>query len=77
MVDNFKKFENEIKDLRETLARSQADYQNLLRRNEREKFEMTFFINSSVVLKILPFVDNIERLIGSTPEEQRNTALFE
>jgi molecular chaperone GrpE len=59
------------------LARSQADYQNLLMRVERDKTDMTFFIASNLLTKILPFVDNLERLIGNTPEDLQNNSLYE
>ena len=67
----------EITNLKDALARAQADYQNLIRRVERDREEMSTYLTSSVILKMLPFVDNMERLVTATPENDRNTPLFE
>jgi molecular chaperone GrpE len=71
------KFKKEIDNLKLALARSQADYQNLLMRAERDKTDMTFFIASNLLTKILPFIDNLERLINNTPENLQNNSLYE
>jgi molecular chaperone GrpE len=46
-------------------------------RVERDKIDMTFFIASNLLTKILPFVDNLERLITNTPEDLQNNSLYE
>ncbi|MBP9779949.1 nucleotide exchange factor GrpE [Candidatus Gracilibacteria bacterium] len=53
----------EIIRLQESLARSQADYQNLLMRVERDKSEMAFFLASKLMLPLLSQVDNLERAV--------------
>ncbi|MBP8016675.1 nucleotide exchange factor GrpE [Candidatus Gracilibacteria bacterium] len=68
---------SELETLKSALARSQADYQNLLMRVERDKTEMTFFIASNLLTKILPFIDNLERLINNTPEDLQKNSLYE
>ena len=40
---------DEIKRLTEALARSQADYQNLLMRVERDKADMVFFLSGKIL----------------------------
>jgi len=82
-----KKFEEEIKNvskvewelliLKESLARSQADYHNLVRRVERDRNEMWEFFTSNIVAKFLPSIDNLERIINSTPEDMQSNSLFE
>ena len=74
---DFTKAVSELNLLKDSLARAQADYQNLLRRVERDKLDMWIYITSNVVLKILPFVDNLERLISATPEDLQCGSLFE
>jgi molecular chaperone GrpE len=73
-IDKLKK---EVDALKLALARSQADYQNLLMRVERDKSEMSVFILKNLLLKILPFIDNLERLILNTPEDLKNNSLYE
>lgn len=52
-----------IKNLQNALARSQADYQNLLMRVERDKTEMTHFLSAKILLPLLTQVDNLERAV--------------
>ena len=54
---------DEITRLQESLARSQADYQNLLMRVERDKSDMAFFLASKLLLPLLSQVDNLERAV--------------
>jgi molecular chaperone GrpE (heat shock protein) len=46
-------------------------------RVERDKSEMSVFILKNLLLKILPFIDNLERLILNTPEDLKNNSLYE
>jgi molecular chaperone GrpE len=62
--------------LKSTIARQQADYENFKKRVERDKLDMMFFLRSDVIGKILPRVDDLERMITSTPEEAKQTPLF-
>jgi len=63
-------------ELKEALAKSQADYENFKRRTERDKDEMVFFIKSKIINPILKRVDDIERIIKNTPEEEKETPIF-
>jgi molecular chaperone GrpE len=54
---------NELARIQESLARSQADYQNLLMRVERDKSDMAFFLASKLLLPLLSQVDNLERAV--------------
>jgi molecular chaperone GrpE len=55
--------EEVIKRLQESLARSQADYQNLLMRVERDRSEMVSFLSGKILAPILSQVDNLERAV--------------
>lgn len=54
---------SEIIRLQEALARSQADYQNLVMRNERDKADMVHFLSAKILLPLLTQVDNLERAV--------------
>lgn len=69
--------EKELQVLKESLARSQADYQNLVRRVDRDRNEMWEFLTANIVSKFLPTIDNLERIINSTPEDMQWNSLFE
>jgi len=47
--------------------RAQADFINYKRRSEQEKEEYSKFINSALVLSLLPVLDDLERAFESIP----------
>jgi molecular chaperone GrpE len=49
--------------------RAQADFINYKRRTETERQEFNSFANASLVLAILPVLDDLERAIGAIPGE--------
>jgi molecular chaperone GrpE len=55
--------DDEIVRLRDALARSQADYQNLLMRVERDKADMAFYLSSKILTPLLTQVDTLERAV--------------
>lgn len=55
--------DDELARLRESLARSQADYQNLVMRGERDRHEMMSFLSAKLVMPLLSPVDNLERAV--------------
>ncbi|MCH8519058.1 nucleotide exchange factor GrpE [Candidatus Gracilibacteria bacterium] len=69
--------EGKIAKLQDALARSQADFDNFKKRTERDKDDMVFFLKLDIFKKILPRLDDLERMIRNTPEGERNGALYE
>lgn len=55
--------EEEIVRLKEALARSQADYQNLLMRIDRDKADMVHFLSAKILTPLLTQIDNLERAV--------------
>jgi molecular chaperone GrpE len=55
--------DDEVARLRDALARSQADYQNLLMRVERDKADMAFYLSSKILTPLLTQVDTLERAV--------------
>lgn len=68
---------DEIVKLKEILARTQADYQNFKMRSERDREDMIFFLKYDIFKKILPRIDDLERMIKNTPDEQKTWAVYE
>ena len=58
---------NQIIQLREQLARSQADYSNLVRRTREESAQMGEWIENKTIMKFLPTLDNLERSLEHIP----------
>ncbi|MDA9129335.1 nucleotide exchange factor GrpE [Candidatus Gracilibacteria bacterium] len=69
--------ESQIGKLKDALARSQADFVNFQKRTERDKSDMVFFLKLDIFKKILPRLDDLERIIENTPEGMKDGALFE
>ena len=55
----------------------QADFENFKSRTSREKDDMIFFLKQDILLKILPRVDDLERIISNTPDEEKTTSIYE
>ncbi len=68
---------DEVEKLRDALSRSQADFDNFKKRTERDRGEMTFFLKADILRKILPRVDDLERMLKNTPEDMKSGALYE
>jgi molecular chaperone GrpE len=49
--------------------RSQADFQNYVKRAEQEKSETVEFANRILILDLLPILDDFERALASLPVE--------
>ena len=69
--------EGNIAKLQDMLARSQADFDNFKKRTERDREDMVFFLKLDIFKKILPRLDDLERMIHNTPETERTWALYE
>lgn len=62
-------FEETIQNLQEQLARSQADYVNLVRRSREESAQIGQWAEDKTILKFLPILDNLERSLDHIPSE--------
>ena len=52
--------------------RAEADFSNYKKRAEQEKGEFTTYANSSLILNLLPVLDDLERAIASLPPKLAN-----
>ena len=62
---------------KDILARTMADFENFKKRTERDKDDMIFFLKQDIFKKILPRLDDLDRIIKNTPKELQDNALFE
>lgn len=67
----------EISRLKELLARTQADYENFTKRTERDKADMVAFMRADILKKIVPRLDDLERMIVGTPEDLKTGVLYD
>lgn len=57
--------------------RTQADFINYKRRTEQERAELIKYANSSLILKILPVLDDFDRAFANFPPEFRQAPWLE
>ena len=57
-IDNLKQ---QIEEFKNKYLRALADYQNLEKRVSDERFELMKMANKNLLIKILPFLDNLEK----------------
>jgi molecular chaperone GrpE len=58
-----KRLEGEVKELKESLARRQADFENYRKRMERERAETYNRVVADIAAKLLPVLDNLKRAL--------------
>jgi molecular chaperone GrpE len=65
LEDEVKKLKTERQELIELMARRQADFENLRKRNERERAETYTRVAGEVASRILPVLDNLRRAVAA------------
>jgi molecular chaperone GrpE len=60
-----KRLESEVKELKDSLARRQADFENYRKRMERERMETYNRVVADIASKLLPVVDNLKRALDT------------
>lgn len=65
-----------IQDLTETAKRALADLQNYRKKSEEEKSAFIAFANATLVLELIPILDNFKRAFGSVPGDVSKTDWF-
>jgi len=58
-----KRLEGEVRELKDSLARRQADFENYRKRMERERSETYNRVVAEIAAKLLPVVDNLKRAL--------------
>ena len=68
--------QKEIEFLKDTLARTQADYQNFKFRTIRDSQDNIFYAKHKILTNLLPIFDDLERILKNTPEDQKETSVY-
>ncbi|MDO5718806.1 MAG: nucleotide exchange factor GrpE [Tissierellia bacterium] len=63
-------FNEELEDLKSTLMRLQADFNNYRNRMTKEKADIIRYASQSLIEKLLPVLDNFNRAIESCKEDE-------
>ncbi len=76
LKDKLEKAEASSKDYLDKLQRSMAEFDNFRKRTNIEKASMYENGTRDTIEKLLPILDNFERAILSTPEEDKENPMF-
>ena len=71
------KKDEKIEELTDRVRRQMAEFDNFRKRTEKEKTQMFETGAKSIVVKILPVVDNFERGLAAVTEEEKGTPFVE
>jgi molecular chaperone GrpE len=71
------KAQEEAKKFRDNWHRAEADFQNYKRRTEQERDESRKFANVSVIINLLPVLDDFERAFGSLDSRLAGLSWFD
>ena len=66
------RLENQVGELTADLQRVHADFVNFKRRSDEEKSGIMEMAKETVILHILPLIDNIERALHHRPEDLKD-----
>jgi len=69
--------EAEAKNNWDKFLRERADLENYRKRVQREKEEILKYGNESLIMEVLPVIDNMERALSHASEEPNNEAIIE
>jgi molecular chaperone GrpE len=69
--------EAQAADYRDQLLRKQAEFENFRKRMNREKLEAIEFANQSLLLDLIPILDDFDRAMQSAGNSNDFTALYE
>jgi len=64
------------KDIQDKLLRSQADFENMRKRLEREKQDFIKYANEGIVLELLNVLDDLERVINLAEDKHEALNAF-
>jgi len=71
LIEELKEARQAADEARDHALRAQAELQNFRRRKEREVAERIALANESLILELLPVLDDFERAFNAIPDEDR------
>ena len=68
--------DKQIQELTETAKRALADLQNYRKQVEKERKDFVAFANVTLLMELLPILDNFNRAFGQVPDDIKKTEWF-
>lgn len=75
--DQLEKLQDKLVQLEEQLKRALADYQNLERRIQEGRSELTHFVGTNLIVKLLPVLDHLEKALAGASDEEQASGWFQ
>jgi len=70
-------FEEALEEAKDKYLRLQAEFQNYKKRQEKQRKDLIKYSHGEVIKDVLPIIDNFERAIDSSKEDQNAESLLE
>lgn len=67
--DRIKKLETEVNQYKELMLRKAAEFENYKRRTENDQLNLLKYAAESLIIKLLPIIDDLERSLSHMTEE--------
>ena len=77
LLEKIKELQDKAEKNYDRFLRSQAEIENIIKRNKKEKEEWIKYSNETLVKEILPVLDNLENAIAHSKDENSLPALQE
>ncbi|MDB9823164.1 nucleotide exchange factor GrpE [Deltaproteobacteria bacterium] len=77
LLDHIKELQDKSDNDYDRFLRAQAEIDNILKRNKKEKEEWVKYSNETLIKKILPVMDNLEKAVSHSKDENSLHALSE
>jgi molecular chaperone GrpE len=77
LLDKIKEVEESVEEKHDLYVRSQAEMDNMRKRFQKEKQELIKFSNESLIKQLLPVMDNLEKAIAHSQDENSLNSLTE
>ena len=71
--EDLEQLQSQINDLENQLKRAVADYQNLEKRIDEGRSELTSFVGAELIRKLLPVLDHLNTALAGISEDERQS----
>jgi grpE len=75
--NKIQKLETELEEWKNSYTRKLAEFQNFTKRKESEVAEMKKYASEGIIVKLLDSIDNLERALEASKENQNFDSLIE
>lgn len=74
VTDEMLELKNKCEEYLNGWKRAQADYQNLVKENAKQRSELIRYANEDLILDLLPILDNFKIAYSQIPEDEKSSS---